>query len=166
MGMVGVLDQPRTMAAPRARRPGDVVAGGHGRQDRRTLPASRDRTGDRDGPGLEQGVRLDRHRRTRTRGKAEQAGVSGLTRLTPAHAAAAPRRARTRADWRIANGLPHRRAVTFHADATRRTRGQAGRVRATLGHLVSGRRRHVIPTPSSPLPAAAPTPISNYRLHS
>jgi len=38
--------------------------------------------------------------------------------------------------------LHYRRDVTFHEDATRLTRGHAGRVMATLNNLVIGLLRH------------------------
>ncbi|MBM4419289.1 MAG: hypothetical protein FJ033_13420 [Chloroflexi bacterium] len=44
--------------------------------------------------------------------------------------------------WGIENGLHHRRVVTFQTDRTRRTRGHAGRLMATLKNLVIGLLRH------------------------
>ena len=44
----------------------------------------------------------------------------------------------TRGYWGIENGLHHRRDVTFREDATRATRGHAGRVLAALTNLVIG----------------------------
>ena len=38
--------------------------------------------------------------------------------------------------------MHYRRDVTFHEDATRLTRGHAGRVMATLNNLVIGLLRH------------------------
>ena len=113
-----------------------TVEKGHGRQETRTLTASADLKGYSNWPGLEQVFRLERHRRTGTSGQEEREVVYGLTSLPPAQASAAQLLALARAYWGIENGLHHQRDVTFHEDATRLTRGHAGRVMATLNNLV------------------------------
>ena len=131
----------RTVAGgriPRDLRTACTVEKGHGRQERRTLTASSDLKGYSDWPGLDQVFRLERHRVTRKSGKEEREIVYGLTSLTPAQASAAQLLALTRTYWGIENGLHHRRDVTFREDATRLTRGHAGRAMATLNNLVIG----------------------------
>jgi hypothetical protein len=64
--------------------------------------------------------------------------VYGLTSLPATAASAAELLRLHRAHWGIENGLHHRRDVTFHEDATRLTKGNAGRVMATLNNLSIG----------------------------
>lgn len=115
-----------------------TVEKGHGRHETRTLTASSDLKGYSDCPGLEQVFRLERHQRTCTSGKEQREVIYGLTSLPPAQASAAQLLALARAYWGIENGLHYRRDVTFHEDATRLTRGHAGRVMAALNNLVIG----------------------------
>jgi predicted transposase YbfD/YdcC len=111
---------------------------GHGRQDTRTLWASRDLHDYSDWPGLQQVFRLERERHLTKRDKREREVVYGITSLPPGEASAARLLALSRAYWGIENGLHYRRDVTFHEDATRLTQGQAGRVMAALNNLVIG----------------------------
>jgi predicted transposase YbfD/YdcC len=120
------------------RRTARTVDKGHGRHETRTLTASRDLKGYSDWPGLEQVFRVERHRVTIASGKVEREIRYGLTSLPPAQASAAQLLALTRAYWGIENGLHQRRDVTFQEDATRLTRGHAGRVMAALNNLVIG----------------------------
>ena len=75
-------------------------------------------------------------------GKTEHAVLYGITSLGPAEAPAAQLLAFSRTYWGIENGLHRRRDVTFQEDATRLTRGCAGRVMASLNNLVIGLLRH------------------------
>lgn len=111
---------------------------GHGRQDTRTLRASSDLRGYSDWPGLDQVFEVERQRIHTKSGKVEREVVYGLTSLSPKQASAARLLALSRAAWGIENGLHYRRDVTFHEDATRLTRGHAGRVMASLNNLVIG----------------------------
>lgn len=131
----------RTVAGghiPRDRRTAQTVSKGHGRQETRTLTASDDLHGYSDWPGLAQVFRLERRRVQTKRGKQTHEVVYGLTSLRSTEASAAQLLALSRTYWGIENGLHHRRDVTFHEDATRLTRGQAGRVMASLNNLVIG----------------------------
>ena len=115
-----------------------TVDKGHGRQDTRTLRASSDLRGYSEWPGLEQVFQVERQRVHTKSGKVEHEVVYGLTSLSPREAPAARLLALNRAAWGIENGLHYRRDVTFREDATRLTRGQAGRVMASLNNLVIG----------------------------
>ena len=115
-----------------------TVDKGHGRQDTRTLYASSDLRGYSDWPGLEQVFQVERQRRHTKSGKVEREVVHGLTSLSPGQASAARLLAFNRAYWGIENGLHYRRDVTFREDATRLTRGHAGRVMAALNNLIIG----------------------------
>jgi predicted transposase YbfD/YdcC len=131
----------RTVAGgrlPGERRTASTVDKGHGRQEWRTLAASTDLAGYSDWPHLAQVFRLERTRVPSATGKREQAVVYGLTSLPPERATAADLLRLSRAHWGIENGLHYRRDVTFHEDATRLTRGHAGRVMAALNNLVIG----------------------------
>lgn len=120
------------------RRTAATTETGHGRQERRTLTASTDLAGYSDWPGLAQVFCLERERSIQARGKVEREVVYGLTSLSAAHASPADLLAWSRAHWGIENGLHHRRDVTFHEDASRLTKGAAGRVMAALNNLVIG----------------------------
>lgn len=135
------ITDDRTVAGghvPRDHRTAHTVDKGHGRRETRTLTASSDLHGYRDWPGLAQVFRLERRRVPTTSGKPSHEVVYGLTSLRRTEASAAQLLALSRTYWGIENGLHHRRDVTFHEDATRLTRGQAGRVMASLNNLVIG----------------------------
>jgi predicted transposase YbfD/YdcC len=133
---------------------------GHGRQETRMLTASTDLAGYSDWPGLAQVFRLERRRVQTNGGTTQQDVVYGLTSLTPAAASAAGLLALPRASWGIANGLRHRRDVTFHEDATRLTQGSAGRVMAARNNLVIGLLRRAA---SAMLTSPSHSPISHHR---
>lgn len=131
----------RTVAGgriPRDLRRARTVEKGHGRQETRTLTASSDLRGYSDWPGIDQVFRVERTRLHTKSGKEEQEVVYGLTSLAATQASAAQLLAFNRAYWGIENGLHYRRDVTFQEDATRQTRGHAGRVMAALTNLVIG----------------------------
>ncbi|MFN0144426.1 MAG: ISAs1 family transposase [Mycobacterium sp.] len=131
----------RTVAGGRVaqdRRTVTMVDTGHGRQERRTLTASRDLKGYSEWPGLDQVFRLERHRRITATGKETHEVQYGLTSLSPARAGARGILVLSRVCWGIENGLHRCRDVTFHEDATKLTQGQAGRVMAALNNLVIG----------------------------
>lgn len=114
------------------------VEKGHGRRDTRILTASADLQGYSDWPALAQVFRLERRRLHTKSGKETHEVVYGLTSLRPSDASAAQLLTLNRAAWGIENGLHYRRDVTFREDATRLTRGHAGRVMASLNNLVIG----------------------------
>lgn len=109
---------------------------GHGRIETRTIFVSNLLNEYLDWPFVAQVFRLERVRwLTRYKGKTRQI-VYGLTSLEP-HLASLKRLLRlTREYWGIENGLHFRRDVTLGEDATRLTKGQAGRNMAILNNLV------------------------------
>jgi len=114
------------------------VTKGHGRREGRQITVSPELNGYSDWPGLAQVFRLERERYVSKSGKTQREVVYGLTSLTSRQASPARLLALTRAYWGIENGLPYRRDVTFHEDATRLTQGNAGPVMASLNNLVIG----------------------------
>jgi predicted transposase YbfD/YdcC len=123
---------------PGDRRTASTVDQGHGRCDRRTLTASSDLAGWSDWPHLAQVFCLERERVRQATGAVEREVVYGLTSLPAVAASAAELLRLSRAHWGIENGLHYRRDVTFHEDATRLTKGNAGHVMAALNNLVIG----------------------------
>jgi len=115
-----------------------TVSKGHGRCDTRQITVSSDLTGYLDWPGVQQVFQIERERRTLKTGKTTHETVHGLTSLTRAEAHPDRLLTLVRSYWGIENGLHHRRDVTFREDATRLTRGHAGRVMAILNNLVIG----------------------------
>lgn len=111
---------------------------GHGRRERREITVSSELKGYSDWPGLEQVFKLDRRRIDIKDGKEEREVIYGVTSLSAAKASPERLQYLSRAYWGIENGLHQRRDVTFGEDRIRMTRGQAGRVMATLNNLVIG----------------------------
>lgn len=87
---------------------------------------------------MDQVFQIERERVDLKTGHTTHEIVHGLTSLPPAQASARRMLDLVRMYWGIENGLHHRRDVTFHEDATRQTRGNAGRVMAILNNLVIG----------------------------
>jgi predicted transposase YbfD/YdcC len=119
-----------------------TVDKGHGRRERREITVSGELKGYSDWPGVEQVFKVDRCRVDLRSGKEERETVYGLTSLSPKEASPERLLSLTRSIWGIENGLHYRRDVTFGEDRTRLTRGQAGRVMASLNNLVIGLLRH------------------------
>lgn len=115
-----------------------TVTKGHGRRETRQITVSRSLKGYSDWPGLDQVFRIERERVLLKEGKVTREVVEGLTSLAPRQASARQLLDDTRDYWGIENGLHDRRDVTFHEDATRLTKGNAGRVMAILNNLVIG----------------------------
>jgi predicted transposase YbfD/YdcC len=115
-----------------------TVSKGHGRCDTRQITVSSELTDYLDWPGVQQVFQIERERRDLKTGKTTHETVQGLTSLTRTEVT--PHRLLTlvRSYWGIENGLHHRRDVTFREDATRLTRGHAGRVMAILNNLIIG----------------------------
>lgn len=112
---------------------------GHGRIERRTLQTSSMMNDYVDWPGLGQVYRLERKFMWLRRGKIYKTSCEtevGLTSLTRAQASPAKLLQIRRQHWRIETRLHYRRDVTFKEDATRTTKGSAGRVLATIHNLV------------------------------
>lgn len=113
-----------------------TVEKGHGRLEAREITVSSELVGYTNWPGLEQVFRLERRRVDYRSGKQEIEVVYGLTSLSKEEASAERLLYLTRTYWGIENGLHGRRDVTFREDRTRLTRGNAGRVMASLNNLV------------------------------
>ncbi len=114
----------------------------HGRMERREITVSSELKGYSDWPGLEQVFKLDRRRLDIKTGKEEHEVVYGLTSLNSEKASPKRLLYLSRTYWGIENGLHQCRDVTFSEDRTRLTRGQAGRVMASLNNLVISLLRH------------------------
>jgi len=98
-------------------------------------------------PSLEQVFRLERERINLKTGEIEREVVGvcpgrGLTSLSREEASARELFGYVRAYWGIENGLHLRRDVMFREDRTRQTRGDQGRVMASLNNLAIGLLRH------------------------
>ena len=115
-----------------------TVSKGHGRRDTRQITVSSVLQGYSDWPGLEQVFQIERERLELKTGKITHETVYGLTSLSAVEAKPQRLLALVRSYWGIENGLHYRRDVTFREDATRLTRGNAGRVMATLNNLLIG----------------------------
>jgi predicted transposase YbfD/YdcC len=115
------------------------VNAGHGRIERRTLQTSCMMNDYVDWPGLGQVYRLERKISWMRQGKVYKTSCEteyGLTSLSRAQASPAKLLQFRRQHWQIETGLHYRRDVTFKEDATRTTKGAAGRILATIHNLV------------------------------
>jgi predicted transposase YbfD/YdcC len=115
-----------------------TVTKGHGRRDTRQITVSSVLKNYSDWPGLDQVFQIERERRILKTGKTTHETIHGLTSLSSTEASPNRLLALVRSYWGIENGLHYRRDVTFHEDATRLTRGNAGRVMAILNNLLIG----------------------------
>lgn len=115
-----------------------TVNKGHGRREIRQITVSGALRAYSDWPGLAQVFQIQRERVELKTGKTTHETVYGLTSLSPRKAS--PRRllGLVRDYWGIENGVHYRRDVTFHEDATRLTRGNAGRIMAIINNLLIG----------------------------
>lgn len=112
---------------------------GHGRLEKRTLQASSMMNAYLTWPGLGQVYRLERQFKWLRRGQVYKTSTEteyGLTSLTRAQASPAKLLQIRRQHWRIETGLHYRRDVTFKEDATRTTKGVAGKILAIIHNLV------------------------------
>lgn len=117
----------------------ETINKGHGRIERRRIQTSAMLNDHVDWPGLGQVYRLERRFTWIRQGqviKTSQQVEYGITSLS--REKASPKRVLQvrRKHWRIETGLHYRRDVTFREDATRMTKGAAGRILATI-HNVS-----------------------------
>jgi predicted transposase YbfD/YdcC len=114
---------------------------GHGRIEKRTLQTSAMRNDYLDWPGVGQVYRLERKFTWIRRGKIYKTSHEvefGITSLSREKASPEKVLAVRRKHWLIETGLHYRRDVTFHEDATRMTKGAAGRILAIVHNLVLG----------------------------
>lgn len=115
------------------------VNAGHGRIERRTIQTSTMLNEYVDWPGLAQVYRLERKFTWMRQGKVIKISCEselGVTSLTKAKAVPSDVLLFRRQHWYIETGLHYRRDVTFKEDATRMTKGAAGRILATIHNLV------------------------------
>ena len=115
-----------------------MVNKGHGRLETREIKVSSSLKGYHDWPGLEQVMKIERHRVEIKTGKEGHEVVYAIT--SQSEAKASPRRLlyQNRTYWGIENGLHHRRDTTFREDRCLATRGNTGRVIAIINNLVIG----------------------------
>jgi predicted transposase YbfD/YdcC len=119
----------------------EKVNGGHGRIEKRSIQTSALLNDYVDWPGSGQVYRLERTLIWMRRGKAIKTSRDveyGITSLTREKASALRVLHVRRKHWRIETGLHYRRDVTFHEDATRMTKGAAGRILAMVHNLALG----------------------------
>jgi len=116
----------------------ETVNKGHGRLEQRQMQTSAMLNDYVDWPALGQVYRLERHFTWIRQGKVMKTsheveyGITSLTRKE-----ASPKRVMQvrRKHWLIETGLHYRRDVTFREDATRMTKGAAGRILATTHNV-------------------------------
>jgi len=116
-----------------------TVNKGHGRIERRTLETSTMLNDYLDWPGLAQVYRLERQFTWLRQGQVTKRSCEteyGITSLSRPQASPADLLQHRRKHWFIETGLHYRRDVTFKEDATRSTKGAAGRILATIHNLV------------------------------
>jgi predicted transposase YbfD/YdcC len=117
----------------------ETVNKGHGRIEKRQIQTSAMLNDYVDWPGLGQVYRLERRFTWMRQGqviKTSQEVEYGITSLT--REKASPKRVLQvrRKHWLIETGLHYRRDVTFREDATRMTKGAAGRILAMIHNVV------------------------------
>jgi len=119
----------------------EKVSCGHGRIEKRTLQTSAMLNDYLDWPGIGQVYRLERKFSWMRRGKVYKTSCEvefGITSLSREKASPEKVLAVRRKHWLIETGLHYRRDVTFHEDATRMTKGAAGRILAIVHNLILG----------------------------
>jgi predicted transposase YbfD/YdcC len=125
--------------------PAETVNKGHGRIETRQIQTSAMLNDYVDWPGLGQVYRLERRFTWVRQGKViktSQEVEYGITSLP--REKASPKRVMQirRKHWLIETGLHYRRDVTFREDATRMTKGAAGRNLATIHNVVLALIKH------------------------
>jgi predicted transposase YbfD/YdcC len=114
---------------------------GHGRIEKRTLQTSAMLNDYVDWPGIGQVYRLERQFTWMRQGESYKTSNEveyGITSLTCEKASPQKILAVRRGYWQIETGLHYRRDVTFHEDATRMTKGNAGSILSMIHNLVLG----------------------------
>lgn len=110
----------------------------HGRLEERTLTVSSQLNDFLNWPYLQQVFRLERHFVSTKTGEIQEQVVYGLTSLSREEITPQDLLAKIRSYWGIENGLHYRRDVTLREDRTRMTKGNAGRIMASLNNLLIG----------------------------
>lgn len=110
----------------------------HGRLEERTLTVSSQLNDFLNWPYLQQVFRLERCFLFPKTGKVQEQVVYGLTSLSREEITPKDLLAKIRSYWGIENGLHYRRDVTLREDRTRMTKGNAGRIMASLNNLLIG----------------------------
>lgn len=111
---------------------------GHGRLETREITVSSSLKGYLDWPGVEQVMKIERHRVEIKTGKESHEVVYAITSQTRAEASPERLLYQNRAYWRIENGLHYRRDTTFREDRCRATCGNTGRAMAIINNLIIG----------------------------
>lgn len=111
---------------------------GHGRIEKRTITVSSQLKDFFDWPYLEQVFKLERRFTNTKSGEIQEHIVYGFTSLSRDTASPIKLLKMIRSYWRIENSLHYRRDVSLLEDRTRITKGQAGRVLASINNLVLG----------------------------
>ncbi|MFH1905885.1 MAG: ISAs1 family transposase, partial [Chloroflexota bacterium] len=114
---------------------------GHGRIEVRSIQTSEMLNDYLDWPGVGQVYRLERKFIWIRQGQAYKTSCKvefGITSLSREQAPPEKVLAVRRQEWLIETGLHYRRDVTFHEDATRMTKGAAGRILSIVHNLVLG----------------------------
>lgn len=114
---------------------------GHGRIEFRSIQTSEMLNDYLDWPGVGQVYRLERKFSWMRQGQAYKTSCEvefGITSLSREQAQPGKVLAVRRQGWLIETGLHYRRDVTFHEDATRMTKGAAGRILSIVHNLVLG----------------------------
>lgn len=114
------------------------VEKGHGRLEEREVVTSFRLAARLEFPHLAQVFRLHRRSEEMKSGKVSEQTIYGLTSWPVEQAGARELLAAARGHWGIENGLHRRRDVTFHEDACRHTKHNAGRVQAAFNNLTIG----------------------------
>jgi len=115
-----------------------TVDKGHGRIEKRTITVSSQLKDFFDWPYLEQVFKLERRFTSTKTGETQEHIVYGFTSLSRELVSPDKLLSMIRAYWRIENSLHYRRDVSLLEDHTRLTKGQAGRVMASINNLVLG----------------------------
>lgn len=115
-----------------------TVDKGHGRVDTREITVSSSLRDYLDWPGIDQVMKIERHRVQIKTGKETQEVVYSMTSQTRSKASPELLLYQNRTYWRMENALHRRRDTTFQEDRCRATRGNIGRVMAIINNLVIG----------------------------
>ncbi|NDJ76893.1 MAG: ISAs1 family transposase [Chloroflexi bacterium] len=113
-----------------------MVCKGHGRIEKRILSASTDLKGYIEWPGVEQGLRLERHVYVHATGQTTVEVEYGLLSLPPDQIDLPTVLARWRGHWAIENNLHWTRDVVMGEDASRVRSGSAPQTLAALRNAV------------------------------
>jgi predicted transposase YbfD/YdcC len=111
---------------------------GHGRLEERTLTVSSQLNDFLQWPYLQQVFHLERRFTSTKTGEVQEQVVYGLTSLPREEITPKSLLAKIRSYWGIENGLHYPRDVTLQEDRTRMTKGNAGRIMASLNNLLIG----------------------------